>query len=144
MRFMRIFPIYWIVFTLNLIPYLIKESNYDLLFLLRSFFLIPQDSSPLVIVAWTLTYEVYFYLIFAFFYINKRFAVTFFIFYMIFVLMHNIFGHIFIIGRHTSFHFLFSPFQLLCGLGMLTAYLNKNFSKIISTKALFIFSVGLL
>lgn len=144
MRFIRVFPVYWIVFLLNVIPYIIKQSDYDWVFLIKSFFLIPQNSSPLVIVAWTLTYEVYFYLIFALFFLNRRFAQFFFIVYMMFVLIYNVLDLGSIMGQHSSLNFALSPFQLLFGLGMLMAYLNNKYNRFISVIAKSVLAVGLL
>lgn len=144
MRLIRVFPVYWIVFSLNIIPYIIKQSDYDWVFLIRSFFLIPQNSSPLVIVAWTLTYEVYFYLIFALFFLNRRFAQLFFIVYMLFVLIYNVLNLGSIIGQYSSLNFALSPFQLLFGLGMLLAYLNNKYKRFISDIAKSVLAVGFL
>lgn len=79
-RFARIYPTYWIVFfcifTLAVISSLIKHTNpqvpIDPIVLLKALFLIPQDpkiiggtGAPVIPVAWTLQYEMFFYLFFA-------------------------------------------------------------------------------
>ena len=66
-RFTRIYPFYWVccgVMTLVLAAGLLKSMPRDPWFLLRSFLLLPSPRY-LVGVAWTLAYEVLFYLIFA-------------------------------------------------------------------------------
>jgi exopolysaccharide production protein ExoZ len=68
-RFIRIFPIYWVVTALLILAHLMVpsvEQSYkgDLGVILGSVFLWPQERY-VVGVAWTLTYEVMFYLIFA-------------------------------------------------------------------------------
>lgn len=69
-RLTRIFPAYWFYFFILLVIYLIKPnlinaSQAHQVNLLESFFLLPQDKLPLIAVGWTLTYELYFYMVFA-------------------------------------------------------------------------------
>lgn len=69
-RFFRIYPTYWVYFFAVLLVFTIKpemvnnsqngDSN-----LLSSFLLLPEESAPLVMVAWSLTHELWFYLVFA-------------------------------------------------------------------------------
>lgn len=84
-RFVRIFPIYWValIFVCGtfLFEYFIVESQnstvvktiqdggLDLLF--RSIFLIPIQSRPLISVAWSLSYEIVFYLLFGLFFFRS-------------------------------------------------------------------------
>jgi exopolysaccharide production protein ExoZ len=77
-RITRIYPIYWVFFTITLISYLISTPKYmtnsgivlnpislkSLSLLVQSFLLIPNEKIRLVGVAWTLSYELIFYLIF--------------------------------------------------------------------------------
>ncbi|BAZ32372.1 acyltransferase 3 [Cylindrospermum sp. NIES-4074] len=66
-RFLRVYPIYWVI----LIPRLLfagKEINF--LICLSSFTLFPYPSPPIVNVSWTLSYEIFFYLIFSLFILN--------------------------------------------------------------------------
>ena len=67
-RFTRIYPLYWL-YTLLLIPILFLKPGWihQQVNLLSSFLLIPSDKMPLVLVGWTLVYEVYFYIIFGLF-----------------------------------------------------------------------------
>jgi len=69
-RFTRIYPLYWFYTTAVLVvwllfPHLINNSQDNQVNILESFLLIPQNIYPLLMVAWTLIYEIYFYLIFA-------------------------------------------------------------------------------
>lgn len=77
-RFTRIYPIYWVVATVMLCYYLfIKMEGQgisvkitgpaDLLYLLQCYLLFPMDASHknFINVAWTLSYEIWFYLVFA-------------------------------------------------------------------------------
>jgi exopolysaccharide production protein ExoZ len=72
-RVTRIYPLYWLYATITLCVYLFlsqmvntpdRLENHNLL---ASFLLLPQSDLPLVVVAWTLTLEVYFYFMFALF-----------------------------------------------------------------------------
>ena len=69
-RFFRVIPIYWFLTTCALIVYLIRpdlvnrSSNVGTS-VLSSYTLIPDGGVMLLSVAWTLTYEMYFYTIFA-------------------------------------------------------------------------------
>lgn len=67
-RFTRIYPLYWL-YTILLIPILFikPEWIHQKVNLLASFLLSPSDKMPLVLVGWTLIYEVYFYIIFGLF-----------------------------------------------------------------------------
>ena len=68
-RFLRIYPIYWLwcaavlaVFSVD--PHLVNSSH-GRPDVLRSILLLPQRNLPLLLVSWTLVYEVFFYLLFA-------------------------------------------------------------------------------
>lgn len=69
-RFFRIYPTYWvylilvfIVFSFN--PSMVNSSQAEEPNLFASAFLLPQNDLPLLMVAWTLTHEVWFYMVFA-------------------------------------------------------------------------------
>lgn len=68
-RFLRIYPIYWAWCMPILVLFLIRpgmvNSTHHRPNVLRSFLLLPQQHLPLLLVAWTLVYEVFFYLLFA-------------------------------------------------------------------------------
>ncbi|WHX65544.1 acyltransferase [Peribacillus frigoritolerans] len=78
-RFIRIYPVYWVVSFFLILLYLaipsFGESYYrDPTFIIKSLILIPQSVQPILGVAWSLTHEVYFYLIFALLIIvNKKY-----------------------------------------------------------------------
>lgn len=70
-RFVRIYPVYWVYFALAglayaLNPGMVNSSSGAPPDMLRSFFLLPapEGTLPLLAVSWTLTFEVYFYLVF--------------------------------------------------------------------------------
>jgi len=69
-RVKRIYPIYWVVSLLVLAVYLVKPEFVNSHSaappeILQSFLLMPQTGLPLLAVGWTLTFEMYFYLVFA-------------------------------------------------------------------------------
>lgn len=69
-RFLRIFPPYWVILLPLIILYQVfpnagVESQRDPLNAVLSIFLLPNPQHPVLGVAWTLTYEVFFYGLFA-------------------------------------------------------------------------------
>lgn len=69
-RFLRIYPTYWVYYFILLlvyfaIPGIINQSQGGNINLVNSFFLMPSDTLPLLMVAWTLTHELWFYIVFA-------------------------------------------------------------------------------
>jgi peptidoglycan/LPS O-acetylase OafA/YrhL len=69
-RAARIYPLYWIctavvIALASLIPGLASRDKLEAATVVKSLLLWPQDDYPIVAVGWTLTFEVYFYLIFA-------------------------------------------------------------------------------
>jgi exopolysaccharide production protein ExoZ len=68
-RFIRIYPIYFLVTTLKilaiaLIPTVAKGYERDLSVIIQSYLLIPQENFPIIAAAWTLSYELFFYILF--------------------------------------------------------------------------------
>ncbi len=67
-RVARIYPPYWVYFFITLAVFLIMpawvNSGHDQPNLWKSFFLIPDENLPLVMVAWSLIFEMWFYLVF--------------------------------------------------------------------------------
>ena len=65
-RFLRIYPIYWIV-ALILLPIYFGAPHdvSDYIVLLKSFLLLPQPGNPVVTIHWSLSHEVFFYGMFA-------------------------------------------------------------------------------
>nr|WP_290223824.1 acyltransferase [Trichocoleus desertorum] len=68
-RAIRVYPLYWII-TLVLLPvyFLVpsfgKGYERDLGVIVKSLLLYPQENFPVLIVGWTLSYEIFFYFIF--------------------------------------------------------------------------------
>jgi exopolysaccharide production protein ExoZ len=71
-RAARIYPIYWIYSLVLIIPFLLNPALVNSLTrmhgagdYLRSFLLLPNATSPVLLVGWTLVFEVYFYVVLA-------------------------------------------------------------------------------
>lgn len=68
-RFLRIYPTYWVWCAAVLAVFLVQpgmvNSSHGRPDVLRSVLLLPQQNLPLILVGWTLVYEVFFYLLFA-------------------------------------------------------------------------------
>jgi exopolysaccharide production protein ExoZ len=69
-RFFRIYPTYWVYFlvlvpVLLFLPGFVNSSEGGKVDLFTSFFLLPSSTLPLLLVAWTLTNELWFYVVFA-------------------------------------------------------------------------------
>ncbi|WP_371397700.1 acyltransferase family protein [Fretibacter rubidus] len=68
-RFTRIYPVYWLIAVLVYIAWRLRPElisfDPDATNLWRSFLLLPDQTYPMLKVAWTLIHELYFYLIFA-------------------------------------------------------------------------------
>ena len=77
-RFCRIFPSVWILTALAAAIYACqfggtaKASKLDPWNIIASALLLPQNGPPLVNVTWTLTYEIFFYVLFAVLLLNRR------------------------------------------------------------------------
>jgi peptidoglycan/LPS O-acetylase OafA/YrhL len=77
-RFTRIYPAYWVVFAAVLpvyflVPQFGLDSQRSADVIARAIFLFPHPQNQQVVgVAWTLTYEIFFYVVFALLILNKR------------------------------------------------------------------------
>jgi exopolysaccharide production protein ExoZ len=138
-RFVRIYPVYWVV-ALALLPVYFNPAQstlspqFYLSTLLKSLLLLPQANNPLVTVAWTLTFEVFFYFMFALAIITPhRFArvlialwlLLSFITYLDKLGAAGFFGGI-SPAKIRGLNFVFSFYNLEFALGCATAHLLKR------------------
>ena len=129
-RFTRVFPIYWIVvLPILLTSFLFLKSNYTFTIaeILKTLLLVPHHNA-INAVSWTLSYELYFYLIFSLTLLN-RFALIIPI-VIISLTIFNSITHQFGSGllHQTDWYFYFSPFNFDFLIGVLIAkYLKTNF-----------------
>jgi exopolysaccharide production protein ExoZ len=139
-RISRIYPIYWIFTTLVLIVFLVHPgwvNNYqgNQVNILSSFLLIPESTLPLIIVAWTLVHEMYFYIMFTliiFLFPEKYLRHTIFIWGSIVLVLNLTAGpvnpYIKVISHPLTFEFI---------AGCFLAYIYHNSDVKISKKILF-------
>lgn len=71
-RASRIYPLYWFITLATciawlLIPGFVRLDNVSAAYVINSFLLVPQQELPLLVVGWSLVYELYFYLVFMLF-----------------------------------------------------------------------------
>ncbi len=128
-RLIRVYPIYWII-LFGLIPvYLlvpaigIGEAYSQLSTHIKAFLLIPQERGPLV-VSWTLTSEILFYLMFGamLFSKYKKVAITTFVSWMLLSALSIIF-----VPKNYVVNSLLYPTNIEFLYGMLVAYLVLNY-----------------
>ncbi len=120
-RATRIYPPYWVVTALVLVAYLVvpaavgahRSAPPDRL---ASFLALPQRGEPLLVVGWTLSYELVFYAVFALaLRFERRFAPAFFALWLLLVGLVHALGP----GASPWVRVLGSPLNLEFGLGML-------------------------
>ncbi|MGC2234657.1 MAG: acyltransferase [Pyrinomonadaceae bacterium] len=129
-RFIRVYPIYWIAITFFIIPAVFFELNSSYVFsfynLLSTYLLFPEH--PMIYgVSWSLSHEVYYYLLFALLIISRKFIVVYFLIFA--VVIFRVLG--FVSFEHSAvFRLMFSQNVLLFFMGMTTFYIfhKKLFS----------------
>lgn len=119
-RFVRIYPFYWLVLipialAYFLVPSMGSPEKREWLVILSSFLLVHTGSVTVIDPAWTLYYEVMFYLVFSFVIWN---GVRGFFLLAIWAVL-GIVGAIFFDGNYTRFYF--SEFNLLFVFGVVAA-----------------------
>lgn len=131
-RFIRIYPAYWLVIIpLSILFILFPEiSNKTYLFtfsnLLESFTLFPEH--PKIIgVSWTLSHEIYFYLLFTLLILSRR--LLYFLYLIIFLSVVNFALHFagLTISSSELLNFCFSPYNLEFLLGVSAYYISKKY-----------------
>ena len=120
----RIFPSVWILTVMAICVYAIgfggaaKAQKLDLWNIVASAFLLPQNAPALVNVTWTLTYEIFFYGIFATLVMNRRLGLGLVAIWQGLVLLHAV--HVFQPGVWVVAYYL-RPICLEFGIGMMAA-----------------------
>ncbi len=130
-RFARIYPIYWIVTILLIFSYVAAPSieqahRGNFLKILNSLLLWPQSEKDYVLsVAWTLSYEIIFYLVFAFTFLKKPvYLVYAFLGWIILILVTNLLG----LSTHiVTIDTLLNPVVINFSFGCLIAYLYVKY-----------------
>lgn len=91
-RLIRIYPVYWIVTLFAILLYKSAKNNFklELGYAIKSFLLIPQANKPIVTVGWTLTYELFFYLMFGLLiYLNLKKSIPIFVIWIIGIMLNS-------------------------------------------------------
>ncbi|BAZ22477.1 hypothetical protein NIES4073_33600 [Kalymmatonema gypsitolerans NIES-4073] len=135
-RFIRIYPIYWVVLTLKLsaslfFSYDLDANQRNVFEIIKAFLLFPQDreilSSSFLGVSWTLSFEIFFYLIFSLLIAWKpKISVPIIIAWLIGTLGHFI-GIFKIPENSLLLNFIFDQHNLDFALGFLAAYLLSKY-----------------
>lgn len=129
-RFIRIYPIYWVVLTGKLLAS-ITASNSDKLpdgwlEVMKAYFLFPQDrvilSEKFLGVSWTLSYEIFFYIIFALLiYLKPKFSVPIFLLWLL-TIFGKCIGFIEINQQNYLLSFLVNELNIEFIFGAIAAY----------------------
>ena len=131
-RFIRIYPPYWLVLIPMITIYLFAPERLTQFHpvhdnLLASFLLLPQMTSPLVAVSWTLVFEMYFYIIFSFLLmVRRRYVVpALAIWFCVQLAVFAVFGQ----SKNVYLAFLGNPISLefIFGIAVGLLYVNKCF-----------------
>jgi len=138
-RFIRIYPIYFVVFLsvyfLAIVSHQESALFIDKVSIIKALFLISDFPVPIIGVAWTLEYEIFFYLLFALFILDKYFVifvVGIFVYYNLFYIVPDeIYLYINFVRSQVIYLFLF---------GIIVAYLLKY--KINISYVIYILAVG--
>jgi len=125
-RATRIYPTYWIIMlSLAGLYFIFPNPEHDHLLSAKELFLsatlLPLPFSPILDVAWTLQYEVFFYTLFALLILNKNIGKFLLLGWGILCV-----GNLFINVQIFPFSFIFSAYNLLFLFGMGTAALIKH------------------
>jgi len=131
-RATRIYPIYWLIAIFVFIawskyPVLVNVDPQQTNFI-KSFFLWPDNTLPMLKVAWTLIHEMYFYLIFAFILIfKKKWLMPLLSTWVVIVLVGNLAG-LAKINPETAL--IFNPLGIEFFLGALAAWIFLKFDNV--------------
>ena len=127
-RFIRIYPLYWAVTLAFLIlalllPWFATGAERDMAVILTSVFLVPNPEwqDPFLIVAWSLEYTVYFYLMFSLLFLSPRLIGKSLFAAWGMVSLLGVIGVVYI--DHFLFDFLFASYNLMFIMGVVCAWL---------------------
>lgn len=138
-RITRIIPLYWffLVFLMVIyfsVPQLSPENLQNIVYVLKSFFLIPNDKGFILEVAWTLTYEFVFYAFFSLLILHRLWGMVIFLGWQLAVFINVFLGF--------SDLLVFSAYNLLFFFGGLPALTYKYVSCFVSVVFLLVGCVG--
>ncbi|MCZ8516222.1 acyltransferase [Paenibacillus filicis] len=129
-RFARIYPLYWLI-TAAVVPMYFIVPSFGFGYerkpsvIVESLLLWPQQNAPILGVAWSLTYVVWFYLIFSLFFIMKRRAAAALVVSWLTLIVFNALGWIHM-KNSVLINFLFNEANLEFFAGVAVAYAVKR------------------
>ncbi|MFC4262689.1 acyltransferase family protein [Ferruginibacter yonginensis] len=131
-RFVRVFPVYWVIITLLLALQIMLPTFYNNQYnlnasnLLSTFLLLPQHTM-LNGVSWTLSYEIFFYILFSLSFLipNKKVLTVISVLYLAIIILLPLMGFI----NHSSwYYFVFFPMNIEFFMGIAIAVFMKKIS----------------
>jgi peptidoglycan/LPS O-acetylase OafA/YrhL len=129
-RITRIYPLYWMI-TLSVLPVFFLFPNFgterhkDIIVIIKSLLLIPQDNYPILGVAWTLTFEISFYCALSLLILNLRIGRFLIQTWLISCILVKLFS----LNLIFPYTFIFSEYNIFFGIGI-----SISISKVIYTK----------
>lgn len=143
-RFIRVYPIYWIVIPVVFYWfYLRTDAPVAKEFIVKSILLFPQATPPIVDVAWTLVYEIFFYLVFSFLILFKPKVSFSIITLWVTSILLNSFG-LLNLKNSLILNFIFSNNHIEFVLGCVTAYVFLSQKIMNSVSVLVLGLIGVL
>jgi exopolysaccharide production protein ExoZ len=145
-RLIRIYPVYWAAFLLPFFVYFFQgrigegqEISYQSTLL--SFFLLPQNNRMILVVTWTLVYEIMFYLIFGISILNQKIGTIILGTWLISIFTFNFLGLSLPIHQVTDFRNL----EFFLGMGIALALKKEwiNFPNFLWKIGVFLFCCSL-
>ncbi|MEH2068462.1 MAG: acyltransferase [Nostoc sp.] len=134
-RFIRIYPLYWIILASKILVSIFTSSKDTISQpgadeIIKAFLLIPQDRSILetnfIGVSWTLSYEIFFYCLFAtLILLNTKICKAVIFIWIVGIILS--FLNILPIGKNFILMFIFDEHNLEFVLGCLAAYIISKF-----------------
>ncbi len=129
-RILRIYPIYWVVMAVYLVlnalaPNILHIDDGSPQSIVASLLLLPQGHEPILVVAWTLVCEMFFYLFFALALLVSRPMAT--RCFLVWIALTIVFNVVHILPDNPFFAQITSPFNLEFALGIGVGWLiNTN------------------
>lgn len=122
-RFARIYPTYWVVLLPLIAADVLAGRHTDLSRIITSVFLLPSSEHPILGVAWSLVFEIFFYLIFAALLRFGRSVLLLFPIWAAAILWYSI------TGKSGGFpaNFVFNPYNIEFILGVGAAAISRQF-----------------
>ena len=125
-RFIRIYPVYWIITLCILLIYFVfpglgNGSEGEVATIITSLFLLPTGIEPILGVAWSLVHTVFFYLIFSLLFLKSKKMIM--AFYVVWIVASLLYTTGILSSSHYLINFLFNFNNVIFILGIACAFL---------------------